>query len=92
MLLGANTHEQHGGTAYQSTVKVERSSYTVRVGSANQIAQKIPIWIHTGVLEHTVLHTAVSTQTSDGHDVLTQVLWKQCEKLKSLCAVATDTW
>ena len=42
----------------------------------------IPIWICTGVLEHTVLHTAVSTQTSDVCDALTVVLWKQCEKLR----------
>ena len=39
------------------------------------------IWLHTGVLEHAVLHTAVSTQTSDIY-VLTAVLWKQCEKLR----------
>ena len=42
----------------------------------------IPIWIHTGVLEFTVLHTAVSTQTGDICDTLTVVLWKQCEKLR----------
>ena len=37
-----------------------------------------PIWIHTDVLEHAVLHTAVSTQTSDICDMLTWVPWKQC--------------
>ena len=40
------------------------------------------IWLCTGVLEHAVLHTAVSTQTSDINDVLTAVLWKQREKLR----------
>ena len=42
----------------------------------------IPIWIHTGVLEHAVLHTAVSTQTGNVCDALTVVLWKQCKKLR----------
>ena len=41
-----------------------------------------PIWIYTDVLEHAVLHTAVSTQTSDICDVSTWVLWKQCQKLR----------
>ena len=36
MGLGADTHEQHGGTAYQSTVGLEGFWYTVRVDSANQ--------------------------------------------------------
>ena len=40
------------------------------------------IWLHTGVLEHAVLHTAVSTQTSDVYDMLRAVLWKQCKKLR----------
>ena len=48
------------------------------------------IWLHTGVLEHAVLHTAVSTQTSDVYDALTVVLWKQCKKL-SVCAFALCT-
>ena len=40
------------------------------------------IWLHTGELEHAVLHIAVSTQTSDIYDTSTAVLWKQCEKLR----------
>ena len=40
------------------------------------------LWLHTGVLEHAVLHTAVSTQTSDVYDVSTAVLWKQWKKLR----------
>ena len=41
------------------------------------------IWLCTGlILEHAVLHTAVSMQTSDIYDVSTAVLWKQCEKLR----------
>ena len=40
------------------------------------------LWLHTGVLEHAVLHTAVSTQTSDIYDTLTVVLWKQYKKLR----------
>ena len=40
------------------------------------------IWLHTGVLEHAVLHSAVSTQTSDIYDTLTAVLWKQCKNLR----------
>ena len=52
----------------------------------------MPIWICTGVLEHTVLHMPVSTQSSDGHDALTWLLWKQCKKFKGPWAVATDNW
>ena len=92
MWLGADTHKQHGGTAYQSTVKLERSSYTVGLVVLTRQHKIVPIWICTGVLEHTVLHTAVSTQTSDRHDTSIQVLLKQYKKLKSLCAVVTDTW
>ena len=40
------------------------------------------IWLCTGVLDHAVLHTAVSTQTSHICNMLTVVLWKQCEKLR----------
>ena len=40
------------------------------------------IWLDTGVLEHAVLHTAVSTQTSDVYNMSTAVLWKQCGKLR----------
>ena len=47
-------------------------------GSADQQVHYISIWICTDVLEHAVLPTAVSTQTSDVCDVLTWLLWKQC--------------
>ena len=36
MWLGADTHEQHGGTAYQSIVELEGFWYTVRVDGADQ--------------------------------------------------------
>ena len=42
------------------------------------------IWLHTGVLEHAVLHTALSTQTSDVCDMLTAVLWKTVWKAVSV--------
>ena len=35
------------------------------------------IWLQTGVLEHAVLHTAVSTQTNDVYNAS-----KQCKKLR----------
>ena len=50
--------------------------YTVRVVVPTSRCKIFPIWVHTDVLEHAVLHTVVSTQTSD--DVLTWVLWEQC--------------
>ena len=45
--------------------------YTVRVAVPASRCKIFPIWICTGVLEHAVLHTAVSTQTNDIHDALT---------------------
>ena len=62
----------------QLTVKLEWFMYTVRLAVLTSRCIMLSIWIHTGVLEHAVLHTAVSTQTGDAHDVLTWVPWKQC--------------
>ena len=36
MGLGADTHEQHGGTAYQLNVGLKGFWYTVKVDGANQ--------------------------------------------------------
>ena len=66
MWLGADTHEQHGGTAYQSTVKLERSSYTVGVDSANQIAQNN---------SHLDLHWCTWTYSSTHSSVYTDQQW-----------------
>ena len=52
--------------------------YTVRVVVLASRYKIFPIWIHTDVLEHAVLHTAVSTHTSNVHDVLKWVPWKEC--------------
>ena len=52
--------------------------YTVRMVVLTIRYKILPIWICTDVLEHAVLHTAVSTQTSDVHDTSTWVPWKQC--------------
>ena len=52
--------------------------YTVSVVVLTSKYKIFPIWIHTDVLEHAILHTAVSTQTSDVHDMLTWVPWKHC--------------
>ena len=52
--------------------------YTVGLAVPTSRYITLSIWIRTGVLEHAVLHTAVSTQTSDVHGALTWVPWKQC--------------
>ena len=52
--------------------------YTVRVAVLTSRYITFPIWIHTDVIEHAVLHAAVSTQTSDMCDMLMWVPWKQC--------------
>ena len=66
--------------------------YTVRVVVPTSRCKILPIWIHTDVLEHAVLHTAVSTQTSDVCDALT---WVPCgnsaRSLESLCILPTHT-
>ena len=64
------------------TAKLERFMYTVRVVVPTSRYKILSICIHTGVLEHAVLHTAVSTLTGDILDMLTWVPWKQCLKLR----------
>ena len=52
---------------------------TVRVAVLTSRYKIFPIWICTDVIEHAVLHTTVSTQTSDICDVSTWVPWKVLE-------------
>ena len=68
----------YNASSCQSTVKLEWFMYTVRLAVPTIRYIVLSIWIGTGVLEHVVLHTAVSTQTSDAHNVLMWVPWKQC--------------
>ena len=68
--LMCNMVDQHTN----QLVKLERFVYTVRVVVLTSRCKIFPIWICIDVLEHAVLHTAVSTQTSDIHDMSTWVL------------------
>ena len=82
--LGTDTDVYHSGSAYQSTVKLDWFMYTVGLVVLTSRYIMLSIWICTGVLEHAVLHTAVSTQTSDICDASTWVMWNSARSLESL--------
>ena len=50
--LDTNCHVCHGGSAYQSTVKLEWFMYTVWLVVPTSRYITLSIWIHTGVLDH----------------------------------------